>query len=293
MYKGRVVRNLAFLTDDERREAFADMQKTELSGALEAVNFQFLVENVSRSWTHQAVRTRQAFFAQESMRFAVVEDWSNRIPNPPGFEQWPAEAQQMWVSQLKDAENVYNFLVDSGVPAEDARGLMPHAITTRLSVVMDLRTLLHQAGLRLCTQAQFEWKLVMAGMVNAVRRHHQGKDSSGEWRDADHWQFAMIADALRPVCYQQGRCTFMASMDRGCTIRPRVNANAEIGRPSSDWHMDGFSTERGTRGYFHDGVQRSTKGVPVAILAIQPAEWAADPGAARAAGGGFIGDGAK
>lgn len=281
MYEGRVVRSLAEITDEQRQQAFADMQATQLQGPLEVAQFHFLVEGVTRAFTHQMVRERMAFFAQESMRFAVVEGepWNERTAYPPGFADWPPGAKIVWNRQVKDVEQAYGLLINAGIPAEDARGLMPHAMTTRLHWVLDLRSLLHVAGLRLCTQAQFEWRTVMAQVVLALRDygHSMVMPSDAHRRvgataqrittRGDAWQFELVADALRPVCYQQGRCGFMAKFDRGCTIRERVEANARLGRDSKDWDKPGGWTD--------------DTGEHILVPAIQPSEWAADPTAAR------------
>lgn len=291
IYSGRVVRDLAELTDEERRKSFEDMTKTELSGPLEAPQFHFLIEGVTRAWTHQAVRQRGAFFAQESMRFAVPEEkWagSGRIAYPPtlsgteggqalGAEDSTEEyMRNVWDQAVGHVEEAYKHLVNAGMPAEDARGLMPHAITTRLHWVVDLRGLIHVAGLRLCTQAQFEWRAVLAEVVKAVRAYC----ADSKYSRSDHWQYQFIADALRPVCYQQGKCGFMASMDRGCTIRDRVEANHTVGRPSSEWDKD-YDPE----GAYTDGPPREGQiGGPDYIRRIDLREWLADPTAARRKG---------
>lgn len=276
MYEGRTVRSLSEVTDDQRRHALAEMEATQLQGPLEVAQFQFLVEGVTRSFTHQMVRERQAFFAQESMRFAVVDDevWSSRAALPPSLNPSnPNYAGQrtVWDRALMDAQIAYTRLVDSGMPAEDARGLMPHAMTTRLHWVLDLRGLLHVAGLRTCTQAQFEWRLVMAQVAKALR-DYQPRIYGAERADA--WQFDLIADKLRPVCYQTGRCGFMAKFDRACKIRDRVEANAKLGRPSSEWGEP--SAKKGNPGQVYDSEGREI------VEAIHNWEWAADPSAARA-----------
>lgn len=303
IYTGRVVRSLDEVTDEDRRTALEDMLKTELSGALESIQFHFLVENVTRSHTHQAVRTRQAFYAQESMRFAVVEDWGDRVADPPGFARWTGLQQEMWNTTVRDVAGAYEFLVNSGVPAEDARGLMPHNITTRYHVVLSLRTLLHEAGLRLCTQAQFEWRQVFAAMVNAIRNYRVPADSYltfvdiwGEEATKDDWQFKLIADKLRPVCFQTGKCGFKASVDRSCKIRERVDAREAVNSPPSEWGED---KDLGSANEWHTGMpkfpwfklteedrRRYNEGLaprdPRNIIpAISTAEWALDPGAAR------------
>ena len=72
IYKGVVVRNLAEVTDDDRRQALDDMMKTTLQSPLEAIKMHFLFEGVDRAFTHQHVRQRTANFGQESLRFSVV-----------------------------------------------------------------------------------------------------------------------------------------------------------------------------------------------------------------------------
>jgi flavin-dependent thymidylate synthase len=281
MYAGRVVRNISDSTDDERRQALTDVLATELQGPLESIVFHFLIEGVTRSWTHQAVRERQAFFAQESMRFAVVEgeDWTERVALPPSLagpksgESLFNRQRDAWEDAVGVAQESYKMLVDSGVPAEDARGIMPHAMTTRLHVVLNLRSLLHLAGLRLCTQAQFEWRAVVAGMVLALRSYaiypsNPGSVYDKQWADSA-WQFQLIADALKPICYQKGQCGFMAQFDRGCTIRERVDILGKAGIPSSQWGDDPAPLWRQQVGQEKQGIR------------INPSEWAADPMAAR------------
>jgi flavin-dependent thymidylate synthase len=272
MYEGRVTHDLSDVTDERRRQAFADMMATELQGPLEVIQFTFLIEGVSRSWTHQAVRERGAFFAQESMRFAVVEgeDWTHRSALPPSIAPGTA-AYDIWDRSVTAAEDAYTDLVEGhGIPAEDARSVMPHAMTTRLYWTTDLRGLLHVAGLRLCTQAQFEWRAVMAEVVKALRKYRTTITDLPQtfWSGKDGWQFGFIADQLQPICYQQGRCGFMAKFDRGCTIRERVELNARAGRPSAEWSQKAEVVEGGA---------------VVTIEGISNAEWAGDPTAARRA----------
>jgi flavin-dependent thymidylate synthase len=266
IYTGQVARSKAEVTDDQRRAMLEDMQATVLNGPLECVTFTFLVEGVGRDITHQMVRNRFSFFAQESLRFAVAEDWAQEVPLPPSLASLPQDAPAVgiWRKALNGAEDAYAALIGAGMPAEEARKVLPHAITTRLYWTVSLRTLLQEAGKRTCTQAQFDWRQIFAGVAKALRSaggsDYYMTDSNGD-RDlrVDTWQYAAFADLLRPVCYQQGRCGFMAKFDRGCTIRERVDAFEKLGVPSTVWH---------SREAWADG-------------AIDLREWAADPAAAR------------
>lgn len=85
MYRGEVVRDLRDVTDAERREYLEQVQKTILGMPLEAVSLHFMIEGVTRSLTHQAVRQRTAAYAQESMRFAVKEDMASAVAYPPSL----------------------------------------------------------------------------------------------------------------------------------------------------------------------------------------------------------------
>lgn len=299
MYKGEVVRNMADVTDEERRDFLAQILKTKLKAPLEAVKVHFMVEGVTRSFTHQMVRQRTAVYAQESLRFAVKEDMAEGVALPPSLmgtlgdgdeEQFDGgspdvehrqEMRSIWDQVVAQIDWGYNTLVEMGMPAEDARGLLPHNITTRLNYVTDLRALQDHAGNRLCTQAQFEWRMVWVKIIEAMRNYCSTPSECdfGHDKYCDNWQWQAIADIFRPVCYLTGKCEFKADFDRACSIRDRVEANHSIGRPSNEWDQPVW-----------DGVTAHTAGPrdvrigndgPVFIGGIEPAEWLLDPAAAR------------
>lgn len=276
-YSGHVIRDLSEVTDDMRRAALDDMGKTVLNGPLEAVQFHWQIEGVPRTITHQMVRSRASFFAQESLRFAVPEgDWAEEVPLPPalaGIDRWSEEQVAMaqdseayrayveWKHTMRFLQDKYQRLIELGLPAEEARGVLPHDMPTRIHVIHDLRTLLAEAGKRTCTQAQFPWRLIFAGMANELR---QWGHIGGMSRGPDGWQFREIANRLRPVCFQTGSCGFMAQFDRSCNIRDRVDANAKIGRDPKSWGQTWLAEDPA------DSIQ-----------AIHDYEWAANPAAAR------------
>jgi len=304
IYRGKVNRSLAEVTDDERRQALADMQVTELKAPLEVIKMHWLVEGVDRAFTHQMVRQRTAAYGQESLRFSVMGDLMDATTLPPslmgskrsvvdGLLPTPEEAnRRTWDDVIRYIDDAYAFLVEHGMPAEEARGLLPHATATRLHYVTDLRNFSTEAGKRLCTQAQFAWKEVFALFVDAIRNYtpdfnwlpefQMGTEWAyarewikRDWVKTHRWQFEAIADSnlFAPVCYQTGKCEFNAVADRSCTIKSRVELNHSMGRPSSEWHKTGpvRITEYGTQ---FDSVQ-----------AISRDEWMLDPAAARKVSG--------
>lgn len=262
MYEGKVVRSLRDISDDERRHYFEEVQRTHLQTPLETVQFQFLFEGVDRSITHQVVRKRVGLsVAQESLRFAVPGSLIDATSLPPslqgtggdygydpllgGFavqatpeEKAAEERRRKWDDALIEIDHAYHALIDAGMPAEEARGLLPHATATRMQAVYSLRALADEAGNRLCTQAQFHWKLLMGGILQAIREYRPSDFMTGIGPPNDwSWQYQTIASSalFRPVCYKLGRCPFNADFDRACKIRSRVERFAEEGVPSSEW----------------------------------------------------------
>jgi flavin-dependent thymidylate synthase len=271
MFKGIPTYDLSDITDEERMTYWKETFKSHLRAPHEFVQSHFFVEGVTRSHTHQMVRQRTATFAQESLRFAVKENLAEEIPMPPSIQIGSAAAE-FWTDAIKDIELAYTRLVNAGIPAEDARGLLPHATTTRLHWRTNLNDLLHHAGNRLCTQAQFEWRILMISVMKAIREYNPDgnntfTDEEGVTHERGNWQFMEIArpnpQTFAPICYHTGKCEFKAIFDRPCTIQSRVDKFAENGIPSSEWGKE-----------YDDG----------GILTIDPIhyeEWLLDPTAAR------------
>lgn len=270
MYTGKVTRSKYDVTDEERDHHLREMQLTKLTTPLEAVKFHFMIEGVTRAFTHQLVRNRTSAYAQESMRFAVKEDMP--VGLPPSLagtvpaDQWNADGDELemsdeqswrliWDDTVRHIRESYSTLVNQGMPAEDARGLAPTNVLTRINWVTDLRTLKDVLAVRLSTQAQFEWRSIAMKITDAIREnylhdrrwiHAQSGDFSHEERKAVErrvrHEYDVIAGLFKPACYFAGKCVFMSDADRYCAIRERVNQNAEIGRHYSEWdkdHLDG------------------------------------------------------
>ncbi|AOE44885.1 thymidylate synthase [Gordonia phage Terapin] len=332
-YQGRFPDSYADISDEDRLYYVQDMEKNILGMPSEAVQFHFLLENVTRSFTHQLVRTRHASYAQESMRFAVKEDFPVQLPpslvGTLSYEEWQeaerkknpdmvnfhaeslwsvgqqwwdyaeryaGDRQMMrfkWDEAVADAGEAYAQLIDMGMPAEDARGLAPHAIVTKINWVVDLRALMATAGQRLCTQAQWEHREMWASLIQSIRDYGRKviytapADDSDEPQDvylgtaqrSSSWQFDFLADRFKPVCYQTGRCQFRSDFDRYCNIRDRVEANAAIGRPSNEWHEDYIVPTDPKYHTTFAGATEPGSTVELGIPAIAPHEWL-DPNAA-------------
>ena len=163
----------------------------------------------------------------------------------------------IWEEAVSDLSAKYNQLVEMGMPAEDARGLAPTNIMTKINYESTFRGLMDHAGLRLCTQAQYEWKQVWGGMIEAIRQYghrvsyrtNQPEDHMAVTEVGDHegnlsyerssaWQYEVIADFFRPICFKTGKCEFQSDFDRYCPIREQVKAFGKAGVPSVKWNHE-------------------------------------------------------
>lgn len=113
--------------------------------------YTFLVENVSRTLTHQLVRHRGGSFSQESQRY--VDSRKGNFIVPPGLND---TQRQRFLESCYTAVETYEVLRDSGVRKEDARFVLPGASATRLIVSFDLKELVHFLNVRCEKDAQWE-----------------------------------------------------------------------------------------------------------------------------------------
>lgn len=228
LYAGRIVIDPAEVPKDKALSWLDDMTRTKLQAPLEFIDLHFLFEGVTRAFTHQLVRQRTAVFVQESQRFAVKKDAAWEVAYPPSLEGTDEDEPKrvIWDMAVHRLSEAYLALIEAGMPAEDARGLLPTNITTRVHYKTNLRNLADHAGMRLCSQAQSEWKKVWAGMIRAIMNYGP---------DGDRWQQDAIAGLFKPVCYQTGRCEFRAATDRYCSIRSRVELHHSLGEPPETW----------------------------------------------------------
>lgn len=196
--RGDMRHSLGEISNEEADEIFQEMSKTGLNGVFEWVTLVFQIEGVSRAFTHQAVRHRVGFsYSQESMRFTQVEDMQV-VCGPTLFNN--EEALNRWCDELDNIEKLYKDLIKMGVATQDARGILPTNVVTKLGLSCNYRSLVDLAGARLCEQSQGEWRDVIRQMKDEVRRV---------------WGHDM-ADYLQPVCAHTHRCEFRSVYDRPC-----------------------------------------------------------------------------
>lgn len=134
---------------------------------LEHAVFSFGVEGLSRAASHQLVRHRVASYSQQSQRYvAAREDFEHVVP--PSIAGRPA-TQRLFARAMRDAGRRYQELLAAGIPAEDARFVLPNAAATRIIVTMNARELRHFFSLRCCLRAQWEIRGLAERMLGLAR----------------------------------------------------------------------------------------------------------------------------
>ena len=133
----------------------------------EFVSYTFLIRDVTRAFTHQLVRTRNASYAQQTMRIIDMGNFNYLTPmNLPGH------CVKRYEDQMEEIAETYAALIDAGAKPEDARGVLPTNICTNIVMGCNLRTLAELALKRSSPRVQGEYRMVLVAMIEAVLQVH-------------------------------------------------------------------------------------------------------------------------
>ena len=155
------------LTPEKTSAFIARLRKSGHLSAFEHAAFTFGVEGVSRALTHQLVRHRLASYSQQSQRYVTLRDFP--YVTPPSL-QTDARLAGRYAEAVAALGRAYTELLDAGIPAEDARYLLPNACETKIVVSMNARELRHFFRLRCCNRAQWEIHELADRMLDLARR---------------------------------------------------------------------------------------------------------------------------
>lgn len=158
----------------EKKKEEAEYIANTIPSSWEFVDFIFLIQNVTRAFTHQFVRSRHASYAQQTMRVLDVGGWT--YATGPTIDDRPVLHRfvigQVDPHELQTAKGVYdecmgniardyNDLVASGVAIEDARGVLPTNIHTNILVKLNLRALAELVHKRSSSRVQGEYRDIL------------------------------------------------------------------------------------------------------------------------------------
>ena len=142
------------LTPEKVEKFVRKLESLGHASPFEHVSFTFCVEGVSRALLSQITRHRiGASFSVRSQRYCSEDDFQYVIPK--SIQRHEKHCVR-YKALMADIQNLYNKLVELGVPKEDARMILPNACETRMIVTMNVRELWHFFNLRCCNRAQWE-----------------------------------------------------------------------------------------------------------------------------------------
>jgi thymidylate synthase (FAD) len=142
------------MSEEKADKVLATIMRSGHFSALEHASYTFAVDGVSRALTHQLVRHRIASFNQQSQRY-VTYSGEPDVVVPATIAEDPA-ALAAFNTAIDVAYATYAQLVEAGIPAEDARYVLPNACISKIVITMNIRELLHFFEVRCCHRAQWE-----------------------------------------------------------------------------------------------------------------------------------------
>ena len=155
------------MTPEQVRKVLSTIMRSGHYSTLEHASYTFSVEGVSRALTHQLVRHRLASFNQQSQRYVRFTEGIESVT--PASISENEEAAKVFASALEATSEAYAKMLELGIPAEDARYILPNAAYSNIVVTMNVRELLHFFSLRCCKRAQWEIREMALEMLELAR----------------------------------------------------------------------------------------------------------------------------
>ena len=136
---------------------------------LEHASFTFGVEGVSRALLAQLTRHRIASFSVQSQRYVRFDKKTPDFVIPPKIAK-DENLLNQYNEFLKISQDYYNKFLAAGIPAEDARYVLPNASSTKIVMTMNARELRHFFELRCCNRAQWEIRNMACQMLKLAKQ---------------------------------------------------------------------------------------------------------------------------
>jgi thymidylate synthase (FAD) len=150
------------------------------NSVIEHWNVTILVEGISRSLAMQLIRHRLASYSMQSQRYVTVNKMFEFVTppkiaeNPKLLENYQDAMRDSYAYYSKIYEGLLdNYLIEGidknkadKLAAEDARYVLPNAITSNIVTTVNMRELMHMMEERLCLRAQWE----IRGLFKEIRK---------------------------------------------------------------------------------------------------------------------------
>ena len=149
---------------------------------LEHASATFRIRGGSRVFTHELVRHRFISPSQESQRYVCYADKPNRkktkdfeivLPETVKSAEWQDKSCNPAESFLKAAMacyELYEKMLDAGVPPEDARYILPNATVSEIVITANFRELRHFFCVRTNSRAHWEIRKIAIDMLKIMKK---------------------------------------------------------------------------------------------------------------------------
>lgn len=171
------------MSDEDKMKEIEYIANT-IPSSHEFVDYMFLIERVSRAFTHQLVRTRHGSYAQQTMR--MIDKSTYDYVHTEKNDGDPDALDLLKTHQVL-TQDIYRQLIDAGQPVEDARGVLPTNIATNIVAKFNLRTLSELCKSRTGGRTQGEYQAVVGAMADAVLSNHPWADKFLYPHGRDHF----------------------------------------------------------------------------------------------------------
>src|SRR3984893_5882438 len=156
------------ISHERVREFIGERLKTGHASPLEQIVVWFAIAGVSRSLSHQFVRHRIGIsFEQQSQRYVKFKQERLAFVMPESWRR--AGLEEEFAGLLERTSELYGRALKAGIPAEDARFVLPNAAPTNFHVMVNFAEMLHICDLRLCVRAQWEIRRMVALMRSEIK----------------------------------------------------------------------------------------------------------------------------
>lgn len=142
----------------------------------------FNIEGVSRVLTHQLVRHRHISPSQRSGRY--VKEKEPEVVCPPRI-QADEKALDIFAESVYQSITAYKKLLEAGIPAEDARYVLPEGLKTNIAFTANWRTIYELLTKRTDPHAQWEIREAMWKIVSELREYEDMKPLIDLWDNAN------------------------------------------------------------------------------------------------------------
>lgn len=143
---------------------------------LEHAHATFRIKGGSRVFTHELVRHRLISPSQESQRYVCYADKPNRkktrdfeFVTPPSFTSASYDFTDEYNEMVDKCYLLYEKMLDSGVPPEDARYILPNATTSEIVITANFREWRHFIWLRTNPRAHWEIRKVAIEILKILQ----------------------------------------------------------------------------------------------------------------------------